>query len=508
VNTDAKFLGEAASHEVGHNLGLHHDGTATAAYYSGQGAWAPIMGNGYYLPITQFSKGEYAGANNAEDDFAVIQANGLALKADDYGDTMGTATTLALGGPAIPGVITTAADVDYFKVTTTGAASVVASTASTSPDLDIRLDLYDSSGNLQAFADNPATFYDYDTAPGLTAILTIPNAGTWYLKLDGVGVGNPLDTGYSDYGSVGQYTILATSSLVPQGLLRVTTTPAVPSQIIVDGTPRDTWGLTWMKISVGNHQVCFRDVGGFITPACQTVDVGGGGTATVTGTFIQRGTLRVTTSPAVASTISVDGVPRNDWGIWTDLDTGSHQVCFGAVVGYTAPACQNVTVNAGATTTATGTFVANAAAVGPTGLGTLKVTTSPALPSQILVDGIVRDTWGAWFKIAPGSHQVCFTGLEGYTTPTCQTVTVNADATTTVTGTFAQRGFLRVLTNPASVGTIFVNSLPRNDWGMWTDLPAGAVTVCFGLVAGKTTPLCQNANVVAGATTTLTGTYS
>jgi hypothetical protein len=126
----------------------------------------------------------------------------------------------------------------------------------------------------------------------------------------------------------------------------------------------------------------------------------------------------------------------------------------------------------------------------------------------VLVDGIIRDTWGAWFRIAPGSHQVCFTALEGFTTPSCETVTVDADATTTVTGTFVPRGFLRVITSPASVGTIFVNGVPRDDWGMWTDLPPGPVQVCFGGVVGKTSPPCQNATVVAGATTTLTGTYS
>jgi hypothetical protein len=58
----------------------------------------------------------------------------------------------------------------------------------------------------------------------------------------------------------------------------------------------------------------------------------------------------------VAGTISVDGIPRDDWGVWTDLPTGSHQVCFGAVEGYTAPPCQNITLTAGQQTTVTGTY--------------------------------------------------------------------------------------------------------------------------------------------------------
>jgi hypothetical protein len=52
----------------------------------------------------------------------------------------------------------------------------------------------------------------------------------------------------------------------------------------------------------------------------------------------------------------VDGIPRNDWGVWTDLPTGGHQVCFGAVEGFTAPPCQNITLTAGQQTTVSGTY--------------------------------------------------------------------------------------------------------------------------------------------------------
>ena len=51
-----KYVAEAISHEAGHNMGLHHDGTSTTGHYQGHGSgvtgWAPIMGvGGYqYLP--------------------------------------------------------------------------------------------------------------------------------------------------------------------------------------------------------------------------------------------------------------------------------------------------------------------------------------------------------------------------------------------------------------------------------------------------------------------------
>ena len=76
LSNNPKNIAEAVSHEVGHNFSLQHDGvTSTSfqsvancatvtAYYCGHAMWAPIMGVGYYKPVVQWSKGEYAGANH------------------------------------------------------------------------------------------------------------------------------------------------------------------------------------------------------------------------------------------------------------------------------------------------------------------------------------------------------------------------------------------------------------------------------------------------------------
>ena len=65
-------------------------------YYAGPGTgatgWAPIMGVGYYQPLVQWSKGEYATATNVQDDYAVMATNGLPLRADDHGNSAGSAT--------------------------------------------------------------------------------------------------------------------------------------------------------------------------------------------------------------------------------------------------------------------------------------------------------------------------------------------------------------------------------------------------------------------------------
>lgn len=298
------------------------------------------------------------------------------------------------------------------------------------------------------------------------------------------------------------------------GLLRVASNPAVPTQVSIDGNIADSWGLVWMKGSAGSHTVCLAHVDGWTEPPCQVVTVSIGATTTVIGNFTQRGLLRVLNSPAVASAISVDGNPTDEYGMWTDIPTGAHTICWGKVVGWDPPPCQNITLTTTGMTV-TGNFTANGAAVGQTGVGLLRVTTSPAVPSQITLKAgagptYIADHWGLqWLEVAAGSYTVCFGRAVGWTEPPCQTLTVTSGATTTVTGNFTQRGMLRVQTSPAVSATILVDGVPRDDWGMWTDIPTGSHTVCFGSVPGfVNAPPCQVVPVNAGATTNITGTYS
>ena len=69
-STFGKDAAEIISHEIGHALTLSHDGRTTPVEedYAGHGTdpvvgWAPIMGVGYYQPLTQWSQGEYQNAN-------------------------------------------------------------------------------------------------------------------------------------------------------------------------------------------------------------------------------------------------------------------------------------------------------------------------------------------------------------------------------------------------------------------------------------------------------------
>jgi hypothetical protein len=300
---------------------------------------------------------------------------------------------------------------------------------------------------------------------------------------------------------------------VTPGTLRVTTSPPLPSQIVIvdemlNSWIANSWGLDWLKLDPGTYTVFFTHVEGYSEPAPQQVTISAGQTTIVNGSFTQRGSLRVLTSPAVPGTIIVDGLPRNDWGMWTDIPVGNYQVCFGAVADFAPPGCENANVQAGQLTTVTGTYTSSPGAPGETGKGLLRMTTSPPLPSQILIDGAITNSWGLdWLKLAPGAHSVLVTRVEGYDPPGPQDVLITSGQTTTFNAVFTPRGSLRVITSPAVPGTISVDGMPRNDWGMW-NIPTGNHQVCFGAVPGFITPACQNANVTAGQLTTITGNYS
>jgi hypothetical protein len=212
-----KYVAEAISHEVGHTLNLTHDGTTSGVvYYQGQGdgatGWAPLMGIGYYKELTQWSKGEYSGANNHKDELSLIAGatGGFGYRVDDHGGTIATAAGLTVvGGTSVSGegIIERTADLDFFSFTTgQGLVSLSIDPAPRGPNLDILATLYDSSGVVVATS-NPIGFLDASFSLSL-------QAGTYYLSIDGTGEGDPLVTGYSDYGSLGYYSI--TGAIVPE----------------------------------------------------------------------------------------------------------------------------------------------------------------------------------------------------------------------------------------------------------------------------------------------------
>ncbi|MEY4385215.1 MAG: hypothetical protein RLY20_498, partial [Verrucomicrobiota bacterium] len=204
---DEKDIAEATSHEAGHTLGLYHDGTTTGAeYYSGQGNWAPIMGTGYSKPIVQWCKGEYANANNTEDDLAAMLGYGAVYRSDDHGDNIAAATILSGVSSAVAtnGVVERNTDVDFFRFTAAGGpVTIKVNRAPRDSNLHMQVKLYDVGGT-PILTNTPS-----DNSSGTqsaTNTLTLPG-GFYCLSVQGVGSGNPATTGYSSYASLGQYSV-------------------------------------------------------------------------------------------------------------------------------------------------------------------------------------------------------------------------------------------------------------------------------------------------------------
>jgi uncharacterized repeat protein (TIGR03803 family) len=230
------------------------------------------------------------------------------------------------------------------------------------------------------------------------------------------------------------------------GSLNVTISPvsavAAGAQWQVDGGPWQNSGATEANLSPGNHTLSFSALNGWTPPASQVVSVSTNLVTTSTGTYVPiTGSLQVTITPGPAVT---DGAKwQVDWGGFLssgatvgNLLVGNHTVNFSALSGWPTPVNLNVIVNSNQTTFVTAIYSA------PSQTGSLQVRISPpeaiAAGAQWNVDnGGFQNSGSTVTNLSVGNHTVSFSTISGLTTPASQTNYINANFTTSVTGSYA-----------------------------------------------------------------------
>jgi hypothetical protein len=255
-NSNAVYLAMVVAHEIGHNLGLSHDGTSTLVYYPGHGngylSWGPIMGAPYGMDEIQWCKGDYYGANNQQDDLAIISGS-LSYTSDDHGDSISTATALLRTNVSgtyrwnSSGTISKNTDADFFKFGLTKRtvniriAPLLNTNSPLGASLKTGLDLYNANGDLLVSVNDGLTA---DVNTNITL-----RTGEYYLKVYGAGCGYPVSnppSGFTSYGSLGSYTVSIGPPVPPPILQQWGSTPA-PIPVIATNN-----GVSAISLGAGN----------------------------------------------------------------------------------------------------------------------------------------------------------------------------------------------------------------------------------------------------------------
>ncbi|HYQ70434.1 MAG TPA: hypothetical protein VET88_00750 [Gammaproteobacteria bacterium] len=216
----ASAVAEASSHSIGHIMGLSHDTTVGTG--KGMVSWAPIMGVNHTNQVTQWSKGDYRGAVNKQDDIGIL-VGALGLRRDDHDDSRFDSGTplvsdrkgnIAAINPGIDpsdhnsenkGLIEDEDDIDVFvfnagkgvvDITVTPAWQAYQQDSHRGANLDVHVSLYDANGKKIAESD-----------PGdETSSRLRKKVSPGRYKLEIRGTGNKASD-YPRYGSIGQYYI-------------------------------------------------------------------------------------------------------------------------------------------------------------------------------------------------------------------------------------------------------------------------------------------------------------
>lgn len=208
----------------------------------------------------------------------------------------------------------------------------------------------------------------------------------------------------------------------------------------VDNGPWQTNGATVTSTALyglfglyGWHAVTFLPVDGWSTPNYQWIELSGGQTSTVTGTYQQEGSLQVTMPAGAGDAGALWEADSGPWltnGATVVLVAGNHSLYFSGVGGWVQPTNETVYVPPAQLTN----VIANYLPI----YGAVRVNLLPkpaiAAGAQWQVDSGPWQNSGATLSILPGSHMVSFKSLTNWQTPGNQMINVSYSATNLLTG--------------------------------------------------------------------------
>lgn len=225
-----EYVADAAAHEIGHTLWLSHHGkydascNRTSPYHQGKGSgqtgWGPIMGAPYGYNAVMWYKGASTSttcSGSDQDDLNLITTNnGFTYRPDDHGNSLSTATPLNIINNAVSdsGIISTTSDSDFFKFTISQVSNIVFNARPYSFNISTNSGATLHTGVTLMNNSGAILVGDFPTSTLNSSIsYTNLSAGTYYIKIDGVGNSNYNDyggTGPNDYGSLGRFYINGT----------------------------------------------------------------------------------------------------------------------------------------------------------------------------------------------------------------------------------------------------------------------------------------------------------
>ncbi|MCR5382157.1 MAG: SUMF1/EgtB/PvdO family nonheme iron enzyme [Lentisphaeria bacterium] len=355
----------------------------------------------------------------------------------------------------------------------------------------------------------------YEAIPPTVIYTLIPADGKWRIdngdwNASGATVETTVGEHTVSFQTVEGYTTLENQTITlaaGERLSQSITYEALPPTVTYVLNPTDgKWRIDngeWIdsdstvETTVGQHKITFQSVKGYSTPSSQNITL-------AAGEKLSKAVDYKPIQPTVTYTLTpTSGKWRIDDGEWTSsgktltTTVGEHTISFQSVQNYTTPSNQIITLTLGDKFSQTVAYEVI--------LPKVTYTLNPA-EGKWRIDGGDWNDSGATVEATVGSHKVSFMEVEGYNTPSEQTLFLSA-------GGMVERIVNYTVIAPTVSYTLDPeNGKWRLDNGSWNNSGAtvtttvGNHTISFTAVDGYMTPDSQN--IVLSAGENLSGTVA